>query len=154
MGLALGRGFEVAYSYYNGKYDAANERSLSLQGADLFWIEEGYQIYAEYTRARLEIPDGTGKADGFFVQAIMDMGRLRPVACYQFLNYEDGFHGLGFLSPDISGAGISEKKRRWALGFMYQASENLVLKFEYDFNSEKDADLKDDSFSVQAALSF
>jgi hypothetical protein len=154
VGLALSQRFEIAYSYYNGKYDAANERGLTLQGADLFWIEEGYQIYAEYTRARLEIPDGTGKVDGFFVQAIMDMGRLRPVACYQLLDYEDGFHGLGFLSPDIPGAGISEKKRRWALGFMYQASENLVLKFEYDFNSEKDADLKDDSFSVQAALSF
>lgn len=154
VGLALGPGFEVAYSYYNGKYDEANERSLSLQGADLSWIEEGYQILAEYTRARLEIPDGTGTAEGFFVQAVMNLGRLRPVACYQLMDYEDGFHGLDFISPDFPGSGIFEKKRRWALGFMVQASENLILKFEYDFNMEKDADLKDDSFSVQAALSF
>lgn len=154
VGLALGQGLEIACSYYNGKYDEANERSLSLQGADLFWVEEGYQIYAEYTRASLELPDGTGTAEGFFVQAVMNMGRFWPVACYQLLDYEDGFHGLGFISPDFPGAGISEKKRRWALGFMVQAAENLILKFEYDFNREKDADLKDDSFSIQAALSF
>lgn len=154
VGLTLGQGLEIACSYYNGKYDEANERSLSLQGADLFWVEEGYQIYAEYTRASLELPDGTGTAEGFFVQAVMNMGRFWPVACYQLLDYEDGFHGLGFISPDLPGAGISERKRRWALGFMVQAAENLILKFEYDFNREKDADLKDDSFSIQAALSF
>jgi hypothetical protein len=154
VGLVISQGFEIAYSYYSSKYDENNSRNLRLQGVDLFWYSEGVLVHAEYSKARMEIPGDTGNAEGFFIQAAVDMGQFRPVACYQHLDYEDGFHGPGFVSPDVPGAGISEKKRRWALGFAYQASQNFLLKFEYDLNSEKDVELKNDAISVQVAFSF
>jgi hypothetical protein len=154
LGLVISQGFEIACSYYSSKYDEDNSRDLRLQGIDLYWYSEGVLVHAEYSRARMEIPDDTGKAEGFFIQAAIDMGQFRPVACYQYLDYEDGFHGPGFISPDVPGSGISEKKRRWALGFVYQTSQNFWLKFEYDLNSEKGVELKDDALSVQVAFSF
>lgn len=154
LGLVISQGFEIAYSYYSSKYDEGNSRDLILQGVDLLWYSEGVLVHAEYSKARMEIPDDTGKAEGFFIQMALDMGQFRPVACYQHLDYEDGFHGPGFVSPDVPGSGISEKKRRWALGFAYQASQNFLLKFEYDLNSEKDVELKDNALSVQVAFSF
>jgi hypothetical protein len=154
VGLVISQGFEIAYSYYRSKYDEDNSRDLTLQGVDLFWYSEGVLVHAEYSKARMEIPDDTGNAEGFFIQVAIDMGQFRPMACYQHLDYEDGFHGPGFVSPDVPGSGISEKMRRWALGFTYQASQNFLLKFEYDLNSEKGAELKNDSLSVQVAFSF
>ncbi len=154
LGLVVSQGFEIAYSYYRSKYDVDNSRNLTLRGIDLFWYVEGVLVHAEYSKARMEIPDDTGNAEGFFIQAALDLGQFRPVACYQHLDYEDGFHGPGFTSPDVPGSGIFEKKRRWALGFAYQVSQNFLLKFEYDLNSEKDVELKNDSLSVQIAFSF
>lgn len=154
VGLVISQGFEIAYSYYSSKYDESNSRNLRLQGADLFWYSEGVLVHAEYSKARMEIPGGTGNAEGFFIQVALDMAKFRPVVCYQHLNYEDGFHGPNFVSPDTAGDGILEKKRRWAFGFAFQAAESLLLKFEYDLNREKGVELKDDSLSVQVAFSF
>jgi hypothetical protein len=154
VGFEFSRGFEISYSYYRGKYDEDNERDLLLQGVGLFWFTQDFQIHSEYSQARLDNPDDTGNAEGFFVQVLLNMGKFRPVVCYQRLDYEDGFHGPGFISPDVPGSGIFEEKRRWALGFVYQAAQNLLLKFEYDWNREKGIELEDDSFSLQVAFSF
>ncbi len=154
LGVVLGRAFEVAYSLYRGKYDEANTRNLVLQGVDLVWGSEGIQLFSEYTRASMDIPDETANAEGFYVMASFDMDKLRPVASFQKINYEDGFHGPGFLSPDVPGEGITEKQTRWTVGFVYSLSESFLLKFEYDFNREKDEEVKNDSFSIQVAVSF
>lgn len=156
VGLALSEGFEVACSYYRGKYDDGNNRNLVLQGVDLIWSSEDFQILSEYSKANLENPNDlpAGMAEGYFVQVSFGRGNLRPVGCIQWMKYKDDFHGPGFVGPDYVGEGISEEKSRWALGFVYLASQNFYLKFEYDFNREKDLEVKNNSFSVQAALSF
>ena len=155
LGTALSESLEVSVSYYRGKYDDANERDLILQGADLIWSSEGVQILAEYLRASLQNPEGfaEGKVEGFYVQGSSESGSLRPVVSYQWLKYEDPFHGQGFVIPN-PGAGISEDKSRWALGLVYFASENVFLSFEYDFNREKNLEIKNNSYSLQVALSF
>lgn len=156
VGFALSQGFEVAYSYYRGKYDEENNRNIVLQGMDLIWASEGFQILSEYSKGHLGNPEGlsAGKAEGYFVQVSFEIDRFRPVVCFQRIKYRDDFHGQGFIWPDDPGAGISEEKSRWALGFVYFASENFFLKFEYDFNREKDIEVKNNSFSAQLALSF
>ncbi len=81
LGTALSQSLEVAVSYYRGKYDEANERDLTLQGADLFWSSEGVQILAEYMKASLQNPEGfaEGKVEGFYVQGFI---RIRqPYTC-------------------------------------------------------------------------
>lgn len=155
-GVALSEQVEIAYSYYRGKYDEGNRRHLVLQGVDLTWSEESFQLLAEYSRAGLENPENfkAGKAEGYFIQLSFQADRLQPVLCYQRMKYQDSFHGPGFIGPDAQGEGISEEKSRWALGFRYFFSESCLLKFEYDFNREKGAELKDDTFSIQVALSF
>ena len=154
VGLVLSQGFEMAFSYYRGKYDDDNSRDLSLQGIDLFWYLEGVLVHSEYSRARMDIPGDTENAEGWFVQVAFDMGQFRPMVCYQSLDYEDIFHGPGFVSPDDPGDGIFEKKRRWAFGIVYNAAQNLLLKLEYDLNREEGLELEDDSLSVQVAFSF
>jgi hypothetical protein len=153
-GMVLSQGFEMAFSYYRGKYDDDNSRDLSLQGIDLFWYLEGVLVHSEYSRARMDIPGDTENAEGWFVQVALDWGQFRPVVCYQSLDYEDSFHGPGFISPDVPGAGIFEKKSRWAFGIVYSAAQNLLLKLEYDLNREEGLELEDDSLSVQVAFSF
>jgi hypothetical protein len=155
LSTALSESLEVGVSYYRGKYDDANERDLILQGADLFWSSEGVQILAEYLKANIKNPEGftEGKVEGFYVQGSFESGSLRPVVSYQWLEYEDPFHGQGFTST-TPGAGISEDISRWALGLVYLASENVFLSFEYDFNREKNLEIKNNSYSLQVALSF
>jgi hypothetical protein len=154
LGTALSQSLEVALSYYRGKYDEENERDLIFQGIDLIWSSEGIKILSEYLKGTLENPEGfsEGKIEGYYIQASFETGTLRPVFSYQRLKYEDPFHGQGF-SPG-PGTGISEEKNRWSLGLVYFASENVFLKFEYDLNREKDPEIKDNSYSFQAALSF
>ncbi len=155
LGVALSQSLEVAFSYYRGKYDEENERDLILEGIDLIWSSEGVQILAEYLKANLQNPESfaEGKVEGFYVQGSFESGNLRPVVSYQRLEYEDPFHGQGFISPG-PGDGISEDKSRWALGLVYFASENVFLSFEYDFNREKNLEIKDNSYSLQVAISF
>lgn len=156
IGLSLSQELTVAYSYYKGKYDEMNSRNLTIQGADLAWITEGLLILCEYSKARLENPEpySSGKAEGYFVQVSFDMGKLRPVVSYQCLKYKDSFHGIGFIEPLYPGGGISEDKSRWSLGLVYFPSPRLLFKIEYDFNREKDFELKNDTFFAQVALSF
>jgi hypothetical protein len=155
LGTALSQSLEVAFSYYKGKYDKANERDLILQGIDLIWSSEGLQILSEYLRGTLQNPENfsEGKIEGFYIQASFESGILRPVVSYQRLKYEDPFHGQDFSST-TPGAGISEEKNRWALGLVYFASENVFLTFEYDINREKDLEIKNNSYSFQVSLSF
>ena len=155
LGVALSQSLEVAFSYYRGKYDEENERDLILEGIDLIWSSEGFQILSEYLRGTLQNPENfsEGKVEGYYIQVSFESSNFRPVASYQRLKYEDPFHGQGFSSA-VPGAGISEEKKRWTLGVMYFASENVFLKFEYDFNREKDLEIKNNSYSFQVSLSF
>lgn len=155
LGVTLSQSLEVAFSYYRGKYDEENERDLILEGIDLIWSSEGFQILSEYLRGTLQNPENfsEGKVEGYYIQVSFESSNFRPVASYQRLKYEDPFHGQGFSSA-VPGAGISEEKKRWTLGVVYFASENVFLKFEYDFNREKDLEIKNNSYSFQVSLSF
>ncbi len=146
VGFTLSQGFDVAYSYYRGKYDEENTRDLVLQGVDIIWRNQDFQILSEYSKAHLENPDGfePGKAEGYFIQLSLSGSRLQPVVSYQRIKYQDTFHGEG----------ISEDRIRWTVGLVFAASQNLFLSFEYDFNSEKELKLKDNSFLAQVVLSF
>jgi hypothetical protein len=160
LGAALSESLEVAFSYYRGKYDEENERDLILQGIDLVWLSEGYQILSEYLRGTLQNPENfsEGKVEGYYIQVASESGKLRPVLSYQRLKYDDPFHGQGFISQGlinpVPGAGISEEKKRWTLGLVYFVSGTVFLKFEYDINREKDPEIKYNSYSFQACLSF
>lgn len=145
-GLTLSRGFDVAYSFYRGKYDEEDTRDLVLKGVDIIWRDRDFQILYEYSKAYLENPDGsdTGKTEGYFIQLSLIGSRLQPVVSYQRIKYKDPFLGEG----------ISEERTRWTAGLVFAASENLFLSFEYDFNSEKKIKLKDNSFLAQVVLSF
>lgn len=146
VGLTLSQGFNVAYSYYRGKYDDENTRDLALQGVDIIWRNQDFQILSEYSKAHLENPDGfePGEAEGYFIQLSLEGSRLQPVVSYQRIKYKDPFHGEG----------ISEERSRWTVGMVFAAAKNLFLSFEYDFNSEKETKLKDNSFLAQVVLSF
>jgi len=155
LGLLLGQGVEAGVSYYTGKYDSQGERSLKLLGADARWVNESWEIWAEYTKAVAEnlSPSSDGEAEGFFTHLSMNWGKLRPWVGFQKSRYEDEVHGLGF-SPLAAGLGIFKDQSRWAIGAVYVVTPNLLIKAEYDWNKERGLVLKNNLFQAQIAVSF
>jgi len=156
IGLLLSQELMIAYSFYRGKYDENSSRNLTLQGADLAWESEGFQILSEYSKASLENPEpyASGKAEGYFIQISFEIDRLRPVVSYQYLKYKDPFHGQNFVEPLYPGEGISEEKSRWSFGLVYFPSPAILIKLEYDYNREKIQEFKNNTVLAQVALSF
>lgn len=148
--------FEVGYSYYRGKYDEKNSRSLVLQCFDASYISQNYQLMGEYTWADNENPqdyeDGSGR--GYFALLTFNIQGIWPVVSYQRFDYEDPIHGEGYLSPLFPGLGISEDRERWALGLVYNISQAAFFKLEYQFNREEGVEKKNDLLLVQVAVSF
>ncbi len=155
-GLFLSQNLAVAFSYYRGKYDEDNSRYLSFKGADLTWEFEGLRFLAEYSRASLENPEpySSGEVEGYFVQVSFNLDNFRPVISYQYLDYNDPFHGLGFILPSYPGGGIIEERNRWSFGLVYSFTPALFFKLEYDYNREKILELENNTISAQVALSF
>lgn len=152
----LGQSFEVAYSYYKGKFDSANERKTVLQCIDMTWSTEDLKVQGEYTRGGVENPSGfsKGKTDGYFIQASFPLQKIHPVVSYQKLNYSDAFHGQGFVSPSVPGMGILFNQSRWAFGVVFVPYPNVLIKLEYDLNKDETIGLKKSALTLQAALSF
>ncbi len=156
LALALSNYFQIGASYYNGKYDESGERRLILEGVDVTWVTVDWEVHGEYTRAKIENPDpfGDGEIEGYAIWMSMNLGKLQPVASFQKVTYDDAYHGIGFVAPLQPGEGIFQNRSRWTLGFRYILGPNVFLKFEYDWNREKDLKIKDNVFQIQAALGF
>ncbi len=156
FGFQLSQGFEVAYSIHHSRYDDENSRNLVLHGADLNWITQDWQIWAEYIKAIIDNPEGfsSGNAEGIFIQTLIFLGSFQPFASYQRIQYTDPYHGPGFSADSGAGEGISLDKDRWSLGMIYSPVPNLFITFEYDFNGKEGGEKKPDLWAVQVAFSF
>lgn len=148
--------FGVAYSYYNGKYDDANSRYRTMQSAHGYWITEDFEIVYEYTHSKTENPDGyaRGSGYGYYGHLAFIWRTFRPFASYQKLDYSDPLRGPGYGGADMPGDGIAVNRTRWAVGAVLNLAQNVFFKFEYDFNREKDFEIKDDMWTFQIALSY
>ena len=154
--LALGQGVEVGGSYYQGKYDDADERNLKLFGADASWSSQGFLLLYEYDKAELENPAdyGRGTAEGHFGLASLNIGNFTVLGTYQTLTYDDPYHEMSPLDPLLANGGIALDIRRWTVGVVFSPAPNFMFKAEYDFNREKEIDLDNDVLLVQVSLLF
>jgi len=152
----LSQSFEVAYSYYRGKADSENQRNIVLKCIDVTWSMQDFKLTGEYTQGDLENPGGfpSGNTDGYFIQASLPLQKIHTVVSYQKVNYSDPFHGQGFVSPLVPGAGIQFNQSRWAFGVVFVPSTNVLIKLEYDLNKDESIDKKKAAITLQAALSF
>jgi len=150
------RTLEIGFSYYKGKYDTLEARSLKMLGADASWTTQDYQLLGEYVRTESANPApwSKGITEGFFVQLAIKYSDFSPVVSYQKVKQDDPFHGPGWALPDRPGAGLSLTQTRWAVGLVYLPVPNIHFKAEYDFNREAGPVLKDDLLSVQATVNF
>jgi hypothetical protein len=146
LGLEFGQGIQAGASYYTGKYDDLNERRLTLEGADLSWVTNQWEVKGEATRGTLENPEpfAEGKTEGYSVWMVMKFATLQPVGSFQRVKYEDPFHVEG---------GIAFERTRWTAGFRYVLHANIFLKAEYQWNNETPK-IKNNLVLVQAALGF
>ncbi len=146
IGLTMGQGVKAGVSYYTGKYDAQNMRDLTLEGADLSWVTEQWEIHGEYTKAFLENPQpyARGQSEGYSIWTCMGFKSFQPVGSFQKLKFTDTFHN----------GGIALDQSRWTAGLRYVLSSTLFLKAEYDWNREKGTALKNNQWQVQVGLSF
>jgi hypothetical protein len=145
LGLELGRGIQAGASYYTGKYDDLNERRLTLEGADLSWVTDQWEVKAEATKALIENPEpfARGKIEGYSVWMVMKFATLQPVGSFQKVKSDDPFHGEG----------LAFERTRWTAGFRFVLHPNIYLKAEYQWNNETPK-IKDNLILVQAALGF
>ncbi len=147
FGLKLSAAFEAGVSYYTGKMDDLDERNLRLEGVDLAWVTEQWEIWGEATRGEIANPEpyADGLCEGFSIWTIMKTGRIQPVGSYSQVKYNDAFHGPGGIALDQS---------RWTAGLRIVLAEKLFIKAEYEWNNETPAELKNNLFRIQAALGF
>ena len=154
--LSLSQELEIGGSYYRGRQDAADSRSLVLYGADAAWVTKNVRCTAEYTRADIDNPASfaRGRAEGWNVQLGLNFGQLTPLVAYAKSKADDPFHGLGWTSAGAAGAGILSNHNRWALGASYALHTNILLKLEYDIQKDTLLGRKDNVLRVQAAVHF
>ena len=156
LGAALSKSLEVGGSYYRGKADAANERAITMLGADASWATENIRALGEYVRATIEnpAPFDEGTAEGWFGLLEIRWGPWTPAASYRYSRAEDPFHGPGFAGPNAPGTGISRNETGWAFGVAYSPATNILLKIEVDRGREQGADGWTSTLRAQAALHF
>ncbi|MCP2604910.1 porin [Candidatus Aminicenantes bacterium AH-873-B07] len=154
--FSLGKGLKVGFSQYNGAYNSENNLKLNLRGIDFTWSNSKTLLWVEYSLAKIENrnPYENGKAEGYFILFSFPIGNFNPVFSYQFIDYNDPYHGEGFISSIREGSGIKEKKERWTIGLNYYPLNNIVLKVEYQFNREKNLELKNDTLRIQVTIAF
>jgi len=146
LGFVFGPGVKAGVSYYTGKYDDQNMRDLTLEGADLSWVSDQWEVHGEYSKAFLENPQpfARGELEGYSIWACMSFKSFQPVGSFQKVKFTDPFHN----------GGIALDRSRWTAGLRYVLSSTLFLKAEYDWNLEKGTALKDNQWQVQVGLSF
>ncbi|MBN2206673.1 MAG: hypothetical protein JW742_04655 [Candidatus Aminicenantes bacterium] len=147
---------ELGYSYHQSRVGEGNRRRLVLQAADATWKTMEFQILGEYIWTRMDnpAPFGRGVCRGYHVQALFPFGTTSLVVGRQEVKYKDPFHGEGFVAPDTAGAGIDDRRTRWALEILYAPLPDLLVKVEYDFNREGGPERNDDLLTAQIALKF
>ncbi|MBN2199630.1 MAG: hypothetical protein JW747_07250 [Candidatus Aminicenantes bacterium] len=142
LGIQWKAGLETAVSYSRQEFGPAGARRADLLGADASWITDNYRILGEYVR--MEKDDAAGgrvNEEGWYVQLALDYKSLWPVASYQRLKTDPA------ASPAV-------ERRRWTVGLAGILFSGTLLKFEYAWNREPDAEVDNDLFSVQVAVSF
>jgi hypothetical protein len=146
LGLSFGQEITAGVSFYTGKYDALGTRDLTLQGADLSWVTNQWEVHGEYTKSFLENPEplARGETEGFSIWGCMSFRSFQPVGSFQKVKVTDPYHG----------GGIAVDRSRWSAGIRYVLSSTVFIKAEYDWNLEKGIPLKNDQWQVQAGLSF
>ena len=152
----LAQNLEVGGSYFSARVGPDGGRRQKAWGADIAWGSEGFRLVGEYAKVEISNPEtfAPGVGECYFGLVSFKLGPLLPVASYEVLTYRDPYHGPGFGGPGLPGAGISRNETRWALGVVYPLHPNILLKGEYDFNREKNEDLRTAAFRVQIAVRF
>ena len=145
LGLSLSQEIQAGVSYYTGKYDDLDQRSLTLEGAHLSWVTNEWQVRAEATKGIIKNPEPfeNGTCEGYSIWLVMSVSHLQPVGSFQRVKYVDPYHGEG-ISIDV---------RRWTAGLRYTLGTIVYLKAEYQWNLETPK-VKNNLLRIQAALSF
>jgi hypothetical protein len=157
LSLQPGQTMDIGVSYYQGKYDAHNDRNIKLIGVDASWTTRDFQVLAEYIKAENQnpAPFAKGVVEGYFVQLAFNYQNFFPVVGYQRVRQDDPFHGPGWAAPDVPGAGLFAKKARWVIGLAYLLTPNFQVKVEYDFNLEPSGpSVKDNLLIIQSVVNF
>ncbi len=146
LGLTFGQSLSTGVSFYTGKYDSLDTRDLTLEGADLSWVTNQWEVHGEYTKSFLENPEpfARGESEGFSIWGCMSFRSFQPVGSFQKVKFNDAYHE----------GGIAIDRSRWTAGIRYVLSSTVFIKAEYDWNKEKGTPLKNNQWQVQAGLSF
>lgn len=156
IGLILFDSLEMAYSRHEGPYSDAGDRGLKLEALDARMRWGSLDVQFEWIRGKVDNPESyeSGAVDGYDVLLRYGRRGLVPFVSYQMMDYEDEFHGLGFETGSVPGAGIFSRQKRWAYGLTFFAVSGLILKLEIDSDTDRMTGIRTHKGILQAAVFF
>jgi hypothetical protein len=145
LAVSITQEVQAGLSYYTGKADDLDQRSLTLTGAHLSWVTDGWEVHGEATRGTIQNPEpfDDGKSEGYSAWLVMKFARIQPVGSYQKVKYTDPYHAGG-IALDLD---------RWTAGVRLVLGPNVFVKGEYEWNRETPR-VQDNLLRVQAVVSF
>lgn len=156
LGLRFGQGFEVGGSIYNGKYDPDGTKDVQFRGMDLLWLTPEWEVRGEYIQTGYDHPFLNRKInfEGYYLTVSMLFKNFRLYYSYQKSDLPEAIIDDHQAPPLNIFLDTMVKKTRSALGLKWDLVSNFYAKIEYDWNKEKDIQLKDNVFLVQLGFVF
>jgi hypothetical protein len=141
---------EVGTSAYSGKWDDDAELGLTMTGAHLLMNTKYADVFAEFTIADSENPAGTkdGEMSGYFIQlSRLFKQKFKPVFRYGKVDYLDEYAEIRSGNIDLT---------ETSFGLSYYPTKKVVFKAEYTIfdEGERNTDINNNQFALQAAISF
>ncbi|RAP32209.1 hypothetical protein DID76_00980 [Candidatus Marinamargulisbacteria bacterium SCGC AG-414-C22] len=125
-------GFDVGYSFYQGKYDDDNSKNIALNGMDLFFKKGKHEFIAEYAIASIDSNSGTvpKKMDGGYIEFRSHV--LQTYLKSKLFSFKRPiitvFARTGFVNTDHATDYVTY---RYTLGFNFRPVESVVYKLEF-----------------------
>ena len=126
---------EIGGSYYTGKWDANEQKTLNMVGVDLAWkLDSSIEILAEWAHAK---DDSTTDLEGYYAEAhfkflpefLKGTFVTKNLKNPQFTLYvRYGSINLDLLNP------TTKTESQCTLGLNYRPMESVVYKVEYEWD--------------------
>jgi len=160
IGISPSLGTEFGTSYYTGTVDDNNKELVTITGFDAAWKSGPTEWLAEYATVSIKSNAGSGKPsgmNGYYIE-----GRYHLTGDW----LKNSILGEGFRHPVITLFGrvgaidldhsVQDSKdiTQTTIGVNYRPIETLVYKLEYEMNTEKRGETKNNAVIASVAFGF
>lgn len=141
LGFVARMGLDVGASVHTGKYDAANDLTVTLFGADATFQRSGFEIKGEFVQANQDATTGELEKRGYYAQVgYLVTPTVEPT--------------IRFSQMDFPGAS-NRDLREISVGVSVYPSDFAAVRVFARFNKERSVpEVDDDQFIAQFTVGF